>query len=48
VGLYAITGWAPRVGFDIRAYPNLVAHHARIATRDAVREVQGIEGPIPA
>jgi glutathione S-transferase len=47
VGLYAMTGWALRVGFDIRAYPNLVAHHARIADRDAVREVHRIEGPIP-
>jgi glutathione S-transferase len=47
LGLYAITGWTPRVGFDIHAYPNLVAHQARIARRDAVREVQGIEGPIP-
>jgi glutathione S-transferase len=47
-GLYAMTGWAPRVGFDIGAYPNLVAHHARIGRRDAVREVRGIEGPLPA
>jgi glutathione S-transferase len=47
VGLYAMTGWTPRVGFDIRAYPNLVAHHARIASRAAVREVHRIEGPIP-
>ena len=47
VGLYAITGWTPRVGFDIHAYPNLVAHQARIAERDAVREVHLIEGPIP-
>jgi glutathione S-transferase len=47
VGLYAMTGWTPRVGFDIHAYPNLVAHHARIAGRDAVREVHRIEGPIP-
>jgi len=43
VGLYAITGWAPRVGFDISACPNLIAHCARIARRDAVREIQGIE-----
>jgi glutathione S-transferase len=43
VGLYAITGWAPRVGFNISACPNLIAHYARIARRDAVREVQGIE-----
>jgi glutathione S-transferase len=47
-GLYAMTGWTPRVGFDIRSYPNLVAHHARIARRDAVREVHRIEGPVPA
>ena len=47
-GLYAMTCWTPRVGFDIRAYPNLVAHQARIAGRDAVREVHGIEGPLPA
>ena len=42
--LYAMTGCAFRVGFDIRAYPNLVAHHARIADRDAVREVRRIKG----
>jgi glutathione S-transferase len=48
VGLYAMTGWAPRVGFDIGGYPNLLAHHDRIGRRDAVREVRGIEGPIPA
>lgn len=48
VGLYVMTGWTPRVGLDISAYPNLLAHHARIADRDAVREVHGIEGPIPA
>ncbi|HEY3791002.1 MAG TPA: glutathione S-transferase N-terminal domain-containing protein [Bradyrhizobium sp.] len=48
VGLYAMTGWAPRVGFDISACPNLVAHHAGIADRDAVREVHRIEGPVPA
>jgi glutathione S-transferase len=45
-GLYAMTGWTPRVGFDLHAYPNLVAHHARIAVRDAVREVHRIEGTL--
>jgi glutathione S-transferase len=30
-----MTGWTPRVGFDLHAYPNLIAHHARIANRDA-------------
>jgi glutathione S-transferase len=48
IGLYAITNWAPRVGFDISAFANLIAHHSRIAQRDAVREVHRIEGPIPA
>jgi glutathione S-transferase len=48
LGLYAMTGWAPRVGFDISGYPGLLAHHARIGDRDAVREVHRIEGPIPA
>ncbi len=48
VGLYAMTGWTRRVGFDISAYPNLARHFARIADRDAVREVHRIEGPIPA
>lgn len=47
-GLYAMTCWTPRVRFDISAHPNLVAHHARIAERAAVREVHRIEGPIPA
>ena len=47
-GLYAMTCWTPRVRFDISAYPNLVAHHARIAERAAVREVHRIEGPITA
>jgi glutathione S-transferase len=48
IGLYAMTGWTARVGFDISAYPSLIAHHGRIAGRDAIREIQGIEGPIPA
>jgi glutathione S-transferase len=47
-GLYAMTAWAPRVRFDIDAYPNLIAHHARIADRAAVRDVHRIEGPVPA
>jgi glutathione S-transferase len=47
-GLYAITSWAPRVEFDIHAYPNLIAHHTRVGQRDSVREVHRIEGPVPA
>jgi glutathione S-transferase len=48
VGLYAMTGWAPRVGFDMRAYPNVMAHHSRIGEREAVREVLRIEGAVAA
>ena len=48
VGLYAMMGWTSRVGFDMRTYPNLVAHHARIADRDAVREAHRVEGSGPA
>jgi glutathione S-transferase len=48
LGLYAMTGWTPRVGFDINAYPNVMAHHCRIGERDAVREVHRIEGRILA
>jgi glutathione S-transferase len=48
IGLYAMTNWAPRVSFDIGGWPNLIAHRARIAQREAVREVHRIEGPIPA
>jgi glutathione S-transferase len=47
IGLYAITGWAPRVNFDIDRYPHLTAHHARIAGRDTVRKVEEIEGLPP-
>jgi glutathione S-transferase len=43
-----MTGWAPRVGFDIGGYPSLLAYQARIGDRDAVRAVHRIEGPIPA
>lgn len=48
VGLHVMTAWAPRVGFDLRPYPNLVAHHARIGERGAVREAYRLEGPIQA
>ena len=48
VGLYAMTAWTHRVGFEVSAYPNLLAHHARIGRRDAVREVHRIEGPVAA
>jgi glutathione S-transferase len=47
-GLYAMTGWTPRVGFEIRGYPNLISHHARIANRDSIREANRIDGPILA
>jgi glutathione S-transferase len=46
VGLYAITGWAPRVGFDIDPYPHLRAHYTRVGDRDTVRKAREIEGPV--
>ena len=47
VGLYVMTGWTAEVRFDIAAYPNVIAHRARIAKRDAYREVHLIEGEKP-
>ena len=45
-GLYAMTGWAPRVGFDLSPYPHVMTHYARIADRDAIREVHRIEAAV--
>ncbi len=42
-GLYAITSWAPRVGFDLQLYPHVVRHHALLGGRPSVRRVHQIE-----
>jgi glutathione S-transferase len=47
VGLYVMAGWTTEVRFDIGAYAHVIAHRARIAKREAVREVHRIEGEKP-
>jgi glutathione S-transferase len=44
---FAVTHWAPRVDFDLSPYPNVLAHHARIAARPTVQGAMKAEGPIP-
>jgi len=45
---FAITNWAPRVGFDLSPYPNVLAHHAHIGCRPTVQAAMQAEGPIPS
>jgi glutathione S-transferase len=45
---FAVTNWAPRVDFDLSPYPNVIAHHARIAARPTVQAAMKAQGPIPA
>lgn len=42
--LYTVTRWAKPMAIDLSAYPNLVAHHARVAARPAVQEALKVEG----
>jgi glutathione S-transferase len=44
---FAVTNWAPRVAFDLSQYPNVIAHHARIAARPTVQAAMKAEGAIP-
>jgi glutathione S-transferase len=44
---FAVTNWAPRVDFDLSAYPKVLAHHARIAARLTVQAAMKAEGSIP-
>ena len=45
---FTVTNWAPRVGFDLSPYPNVLAHSKRIAARPAVQAAMKAEGPVPA
>ena len=36
--LYTVTRWAKPMAIDLSAYPNLVAHNARVNARPAVQE----------
>jgi glutathione S-transferase len=45
--LFAVTRWAKPPHADLALYPNLLAHHERIAARPAVQEALKFEG-VPA
>ena len=42
--LFAVTRWAKPMGIELSPYPNLAAHHERVAARPAVREAMEFEG----
>ncbi|MBG9389040.1 glutathione transferase GstA [Caenimonas aquaedulcis] len=42
--LFAVTRWAKPMNIDMTPYPNLAAHHARVAERPAVQEALKVEG----
>ena len=46
--LFVVTRWAKPMGIDLSPYPNLVAHHERVAGRPAVREAMEFEGLLKA
>jgi glutathione S-transferase len=42
--LFTISNWAPRVGIDLQAYPNVRAYRERVAARPAVQAAMKAEG----
>ncbi|MGE4240100.1 glutathione transferase GstA [Ramlibacter sp.] len=42
--LYTVTRWTKPMNIDLAPYPNLWAHHQRVATRPAVQEALRVEG----
>jgi glutathione S-transferase len=42
--LFVVTRWAKPMNIDLTPYPNLLAHHERVAGRPAVREAMEFEG----
>lgn len=42
--LFVVTRWAPRVGVDLSAFPNLAAFQTRVAARPAVQAALQAEG----
>ncbi|MEJ5992192.1 glutathione transferase GstA [Ramlibacter sp. PS3R-8] len=41
--LYTVTRWSKPMSIDLSAYPNLLAHHARVEARPAVQEALKVE-----
>ena len=44
--LFTVTGWAPHVGVDMAAYPNIAAYRARVGARPSVVAAMTAEGLI--
>jgi glutathione S-transferase len=42
--LFVVTRWAKPMNIDLTPYPNLLAHHERVAARPAVRQAMEFEG----
>jgi glutathione S-transferase len=42
--LFTVSRWAKPMGIELAQYPNLAAHHERMAARPAVREAMEVEG----
>jgi glutathione S-transferase len=42
--LFVVSRWAKPMGIDLTQFPNLAAHHERVAARPAVREAMEFEG----
>jgi len=42
--LFTVTRWAKQLNVDLAAFPNVVAHHERVAARPAVQEALKVEG----
>jgi glutathione S-transferase len=46
--LFVVSRWAKPMGIELSQFPNLAAHHERVAARPAVREAMEFEGLLKA